>query len=169
MLDFGSQTAQLICRRIRELNVYSELLPHDTPWAEIERRRPRAIILSGGPASVYDDDAPRADPAIWSGRIPVLGICYGVQLMAHELGGEVLPAAHREYGPARVTITDADGLFRGLARDQPVWMSHGDRIARPPEGFAATAQTEATPYAGLADPARRLYGIQFHPEVVHTP
>ncbi|TAM61476.1 MAG: glutamine-hydrolyzing GMP synthase [Chloroflexota bacterium] len=169
VLDFGSQTAQLICRRIRELNVYSELLPHDTPWAEIERRRPRALILSGGPASVYDDDAPRADPAIWSGRIPVLGICYGLQLMAHELGGEVLPAAQREYGPANVTITDADGLFRGLAHDQPVWMSHGDRIARPPEGFAATAQTEATPYAGLADPARRLYGIQFHPEVVHTP
>lgn len=169
VLDFGSQTAQLICRRIRELNVYSELLPHDTPWAEIERRRPRALILSGGPASVYDDDAPRADPAIWSGRIPVLGICYGLQLMAHELGGEVLPAARREYGPANVTITDAVGLFRGLARDQPVWMSHGDRIARPPEGFAATAQTEATPYAGLADPARRLYGIQFHPEVVHTP
>ncbi|HEX5466629.1 MAG TPA: glutamine-hydrolyzing GMP synthase, partial [Candidatus Limnocylindrales bacterium] len=169
VLDFGGQTAQLICRRIRELHVYSELLPHDTPWAEIERRRPRAIILSGGPASVYDPGAPRADPAIWSAGLPVLGICYGVQLMAHELGGEVMPAARREYGPADVRITESDGLFGGLAPDQPVWMSHGDLIARPPDGFRATARTEATPYAGLADPARRLYGIQFHPEVVHTP
>jgi GMP synthase (glutamine-hydrolysing) len=169
VLDFGSQTAQLICRRVRELHVYSELLPHDTPWSEIERRRPKALILSGGPASVYDADAPKADPAIWSGRIPVLGICYGVQLMAHELGGEVLPAARREYGPAHISVTQDDGLFRDLPRDQPVWMSHGDLIARPPHGFHATAQTDATPFAGLADPARHLYGIQFHPEVVHTP
>src|SRR5574338_53625 len=134
VLDFGSQYAQLIARRVRELNVYSELLPHDTPWAEIERRKPKAIILSGGPASVYDEGAPRADGALWTGRVPVLGICYGLQLMAHELGGEVLPAAHREYGPADVTITEADGLFLGLDREQPVWMSHGDAILRPPEG-----------------------------------
>ncbi len=169
VLDFGSQYAQLIARRVRELNIYSELLPHDTPWAEIERRRPRAIILSGGPASVYDDGAPRCDPAVWSGRIPVLGICYGLQLMAFELGGEVAPANHREYGPATVTITNEGGLFAGIDREQPVWMSHGDSILRPPEGFQATAQTDSTPFAGLADPARRLYGIQFHPEVVHTP
>ena len=169
VLDFGGQTAQLIARRIRELHVYSELLPYDTPWAEIARRRPKAIILSGGPASVYDGDAPHPDPAIWSGRLPVLGICYGVQLMAHELGGEVLPSGRREYGPASVTITSEDGLFRGVERQQPVWMSHGDSIVRLPIGFVATAQTDSTAYAGLADPSRGLYGIQFHPEVVHTP
>ena len=169
VLDFGSQFAQLIARRVRELNVYSELLPHDTPMAELERRGARAVILSGGPSSVYDTDAPRADPALWSGRIPVLGICYGLQLMAHELGGEVLPSSRREYGPATVSLTDADGLFAGIEREQPVWMSHGDSIVRPPEGFRSTAQTDSTPFAGLADPDRNLYGIQFHPEVVHTP
>ncbi|MGI8658412.1 MAG: glutamine-hydrolyzing GMP synthase [Candidatus Limnocylindria bacterium] len=169
MLDFGSQFAQLIARRVRELNVYSELLPHDTPMAELERRGVKAVILSGGPSSVYDADAPRADPALWSGRIPVLGICYGLQLMAHELGGEVVPSTKREYGPATVSVTDSAGLFAGIEREQPVWMSHGDSILRPPEGFASTAQTDSTPYAGLADAGRNLYGIQFHPEVVHTP
>jgi GMP synthase (glutamine-hydrolysing) len=169
VLDFGSQFAQLIARRVRELNVYSELLPHDTPMAELVRRGVKAVILSGGPASVYDADAPRADPALWSGRLPVLGICYGIQLMAHELGGEVLPSAKREYGPATVSVTDAGGLFDGIGREQPVWMSHGDSIVRPPEGFRATAQTDSTPFAGLADEGRNLYGIQFHPEVVHTP
>ncbi len=169
ILDFGSQFAQLIARRVRELNVYSELLPHDTPMAELERRGAKAVILSGGPSSVYDTDAPRADPALWSGRIPVLGICYGLQLMAHELGGEVLPSSKREYGPATVTFTDPDGLFAGIEREQPVWMSHGDSIVRPPPGFQPTAQTDSTPFAGLADPGRNLYGIQFHPEVVHTP
>ncbi|HEU4572672.1 MAG TPA: glutamine-hydrolyzing GMP synthase [Candidatus Limnocylindrales bacterium] len=169
VLDFGSQYAQLIARRIRELNVYSELLPWDTPWAEIERRRPRAIVLSGGPNSVYDPGAPRPDPGIWGGRIPVLGICYGLQLMAHELGGDVLPADRREYGPATIQVTAEDGLFRGIDREQPVWMSHGDSITRPPAGFVPTAQTDSTPYAALVDPARNLYGIQFHPEVAHTP
>ena len=169
VLDFGSQFAQLIARRVRELDVYSELLPHDTPYEELVRRGARAIILSGGWNSVYDEAAPRPDPAIWAGRIPVLGICYGAQLMARELGGDVLPAARREYGPANVTITADDGLFEGIERDQPVWMSHGDSITRLPEGFHATAQTDSTPYAGLAAPDRNLYGIQFHPEVVHTP
>jgi len=169
VLDFGSQFAQLIARRVRELDVYSELLPHDTPMAELERRGVKAVILSGGPASVYDDGAPKADPALWSGRIPVLGICYGLQLMAHELGGEVVPSARREYGPATIGLTETDGLFAGLSGEQPVWMSHGDSILRPPEGFRATAQTDSTPYAGLADASRNLYGIQFHPEVVHTP
>jgi GMP synthase (glutamine-hydrolysing) len=169
VLDFGSQFAQLIARRVRELNVYSELLPHDTPWAEIERRAPKAIILSGGPSSVYDADAPKADPALWSGRIPVLGICYGLQLMAYELGGEVAPSDRREYGPASVQITSEDGLFRGIDREQPVWMSHGDSILRPPQGFVPTAQSDSTAFAGLYDPVRRLYGIQFHPEVAHTP
>jgi GMP synthase (glutamine-hydrolysing) len=169
VLDFGSQYAQLIARRIRELHVYSELLPFDTPWAEIERRRPSAIVLSGSPNSVYDAGAPRPDPAIWSGRIPVLGICYGLQLMAHELGGDVVATDHREYGPATIQVTAEDGLFHGIDREQPVWMSHGDSIIRPPAGFAATAQTDSTPYAGLVDHERGLYGIQFHPEVVHTP
>jgi GMP synthase (glutamine-hydrolysing) len=169
ILDFGSQFAQLIARRVRELHVYSELIPHDTPWAEIERRNPKAIILSGGPMSVYDVGAPKPDAGVWSGRIPVLGICYGAQLMALELGGDVLPTSKREYGPASVTITDGDGLFAGLDRDQPVWMSHGDSITRLPEGFTSTAQTDSTAFAGLQAPDRNLYGIQFHPEVVHTP
>jgi GMP synthase (glutamine-hydrolysing) len=169
VLDFGSQFAQLIARRVRELNVYSELLPHDTPWAEIERRRPKAVILSGGPMSVYEAGAPRPDAAIWSGRVPVLGICYGAQLMVHELGGTILPASHREYGPASLTITEDDGLFADIEREQPVWMSHGDSISRLPEGFHATAQSGSSPYAGIVDPDRGLYGILFHPEVAHTP
>ncbi len=169
VLDFGSQFAQLIARRVRELHVYSELLPHDTPMAELQRRGATAIILSGGPNSVYDVDAPKPDPAIWSGRIPVLGICYGAQLMALELGGDVLPTSKREYGPATVTLNENDGLFAGLDRDQPVWMSHGDSITRLPDGFRSTAQSDSTPFAGLVDERRNLYGIQFHPEVVHTP
>ncbi len=169
VLDFGSQTAQLIARRVRELNVYSELLPFDTPWAEIARRRPKAIVLSGGPSSVYDEGAPRPDPGLWSGRVPVLGICYGLQLMARELGGDVERAARPEYGPASVRLTEDGGVFAGLEPDQPVWMSHGDAILRPPAGFHGTAQSDSTAYAGIADPARRFYGIQFHPEVVHTP
>jgi GMP synthase (glutamine-hydrolysing) len=169
VLDFGSQFAQLIARRVRELDVYSELLPHDTPYTELERRGTKAIILSGGPNSVYDDAAPKPDPAVWSGRIPVLGICYGAQLMARELGGDVLATGKREYGPASVQLDTADGLFHGLEREQPVWMSHGDSITRLPEGFVSTAQTDSTPFAGLEAPDRNLYGIQFHPEVAHTP
>jgi GMP synthase (glutamine-hydrolysing) len=169
VLDFGSQFAQLIARRVRELNVYSELLPHDTPLADLERRGVAAVILSGGPNSVYDEGAPKADPSIWSGRLPVLGICYGAQLMAHELGGDVASASKREYGPATVTITTENGLFHGIAREQPVWMSHGDSITRLPEGFRSTAESGSTPFAGLEAPDRNLYGIQFHPEVVHTP
>ena len=169
VLDFGSQFSQLIARRVRELNVYSELVPFDTPYDELVSRGARALILSGGPNSVYDEGAPRPDRAVWSGRLPVLGICYGAQLMAHELGGEVLLADKREYGPATVAITDSDGLFDGMDREQPVWMSHADSIARLPEGFSATAQTDSSPFAGLADPDRNLYGIQFHPEVAHTP
>jgi GMP synthase (glutamine-hydrolysing) len=170
VLDFGGQTAQLIARRVRELNVYSELVPFDTPWEEIVRRRPRAVILSGGPMSVYEEGAPHPDERIWANtEVPLLGICYGVQLMAHHLGGDVVPSAKREYGPATVSITTDDGLFRGLAREQPVWMSHGDSILRPPAGFRTLAETASTPFAGLADDDRRMYGIQFHPEVVHTP
>ena len=138
VLDFGSQFAQLIARRVRELDVYSELLPHDTPFEELERRGASAIILSGSPNSVYDAGAPRPDPAIWAGKVPVLGICYGAQLMAHELGGDVIPFDHREYGPASVSLTAESPLFTGLDREQPVWMSHGDSISRLPDGFDAT-------------------------------
>jgi GMP synthase (glutamine-hydrolysing) len=175
VLDFGSQYAQLIARRVRELHVYSELLPFDTPWPEIASRNPRAIILSGGPGSVYDQGAPRPDPALWTAGVPLLGICYGLQLMAQALGGEVVPAITREYGPAVIQVTEPQEtgepgrLFEGTPREQPVWMSHGDSIVRLPAGFLATAQTGATPVAGMADAQRRLYGIQFHPEVVHTP
>ena len=169
VLDFGSQFAQLIARRVRELNVYSELLPYDTPFEELERRNVRGVILSGGPDSVYDAAAPRPDPALWSGRIPVLGICYGAQLMAAELGGEVMRTTRREYGPSVISISGHDRLLAGLGTEQPVWMSHADSITRLPGGFSSTAQTDSTPYAGLADPGRNLYGIQFHPEVVHTP
>ncbi len=175
VLDFGSQYAQLIARRVRELHVYSELLPFDTPWPEIARRNPCAIILSGGPSSVYDEGAPHPDPELWAGGVPMLGICYGLQLMAEELGGEVVPAVKREYGPATIQVVERDGagertrLFAGTPREQPVWMSHGDSIVRVPDGFRPTAQTASTPIAGMADVRRRLYGIQFHPEVVHTP
>jgi GMP synthase (glutamine-hydrolysing) len=169
VLDFGSQYAQLIARRVRELHVYSELLPFDTPWPDIAKRRPSAIILSGGPSSVYEEGAPRPDPALWSAGIPVLGICYGLHLMARELGGDVVSAVKREYGPATITFTDESPLFAGLGREQPVWMSHGDSIVAPPPGFRPTAQTASTPFAAMADPVRRLYGIQFHPEVGHTP
>jgi GMP synthase (glutamine-hydrolysing) len=170
VLDFGGQTAQLIARRVRELNVYSELLPFDTPWSEIQRRAPRAVILSGGPMSVYEEGSPHPDPQVWSDPgMPVLGICYGVQLMAFHMGGKVEPADKREYGPATVNITTEDGLFSGIDKQQPVWMSHGDSILEPPTGFRPLAESGNTRFAGLADPDRRMYGIQFHPEVVHTP
>jgi GMP synthase (glutamine-hydrolysing) len=168
VLDFGGQYAQLIARRIRELNVYSVLLPHDTPWDEIERRRPVGIVLSGGPSSVYDPDAPQADPRLWEGRIPVLGICYGVQLMAHQLGGRVAPAERREYGPATIRAVADEPLLAGIPASAPVWMSHGDSILEAPPGFRTIASSESTPFAAMAND-HGLMGLQFHPEVVHTP
>jgi GMP synthase (glutamine-hydrolysing) len=169
VLDFGSQYSQLIARRVRELHVYSELLPFDTPWSEIAARKPVAVILSGGPASVYEKGSPHPDPAIWTGGIPILGICYGLHLMAQGLGGEVVSFTRKEFGPAVVSVTADDRLFAGIEPQQPVWMSHGDSIERLPDGFRPTARTDSTPYAAVADPDRRLYGIQFHPEVAHTP
>ena len=168
VLDFGSQYSRLIARRVRELRVYSELLPFDTPWAKIAARGPKAVILSGGPSSVYDDGAPHPDPAIWGGGIPILGICYGLHLMAQGLGGDVVSFSRKEFGPAAVTVATDDLLFTGLESEQTVWMSHGDSIRRLPDGFRSTARTDSTPYAAVADPSRRMYGIQFHPEVVHT-
>jgi GMP synthase (glutamine-hydrolysing) len=168
VLDFGSQYSQLIARRVRELNVYSELLPFDTSWAEIAARKPIAVILSGGPNSVYETGSPHPDPAMWTADVPILGICYGLHLMAHHLGGEVVNFERKEFGPAVVSVTASDPLFAGLDPEQPVWMSHGDSIARLPNGFRPTASTPSTPYAAVADASRRFYGIQFHPEVVHT-
>jgi GMP synthase (glutamine-hydrolysing) len=169
VLDFGSQYSRLIARRVRELNVYSELLPFDTPWPQIAARKPRAVILSGGPSSVYEDGSPHPDPAIWTAGVPILGICYGLHLMAQALGGEVVSFSRKEFGPAVVSVNEGDRLFAGLEPEQSVWMSHGDSIERLPAGFRATASTDSTPYAAVADPARGMYGIQFHPEVVHTP
>ena len=168
VLDFGSQYSQLIARRVRELNVYSELLPFDTPWSVIAARKPVAVILSGGPASVYEDGSPHPDPALWSGGIPILGICYGLHLMAQALGGEVVSFERKEFGPAVVSVTAQEGLFAGIGPEQSVWMSHGDSIERLPDGFRPTARTDSTPYAAVANPERKMHGIQFHPEVVHT-
>jgi GMP synthase (glutamine-hydrolysing) len=172
VLDFGSQFAQLIARRVRELNVRADLIPFDTPLAEIAARRPAGLILSGSPSSVYDDGAPQPDPALWSSGLPILGVCYGVQLMAQHLGGAVGPSVRREYGPADIRVAVPSPLLEGVADASGlarVWMSHGDSITAAPTGFTPLATTDSTPFAALADAARGLWGIQFHPEVVHTP
>jgi len=168
VLDFGSQYTQLIGRRVRELGVYSEIVPFSLPLERIRERRPRALILSGGPRSVYEEGAPRCDPALLELGIPVLGICYGVQLMAHVLGGRVVPSERREYGAARLEVVGESPLFAGLPREMTVWMSHGDEVQQPPEGFQVLARTERA-LGAIAHPERRLYGVQFHPEVAHTP
>jgi len=171
ILDFGSQYTQLIARRIREQRVYCEILPCTTSLATVRSMAPRAIVLSGGPASVYDPEAPRFDPAICDLGVPILGICYGLQLLAHLLGGKVERAAAREYGGARVAVERAEGvLHRFAAREAlDVWMSHGDRITELPPGFGVLATSENSPFAAVGNAARRIYGLQFHPEVVHTP
>lgn len=170
LLDFGAQYNQLIARRVRECRVFCEMLPYNTPWEEIARRRPRGLIFSGGPASVYGEGAPRCDPAIFASGLPILGICYGMQLMAQELGGRVAAAPGREYGRARLRVlAPQDVLFAGLPQEQEVWMSHGDYIIAPPPGFTITAETDYAPVAAMSNPERRLYGVQFHPEVKHTP
>jgi GMP synthase (glutamine-hydrolysing) len=169
ILDFGSQYTQVIARRIRECQVYSEIVPFDTPAAEIARMKPNGLILSGGPASVYDKGAPHLDPKIFSLGIPVLGICYGMQLMAHHLGGEVEFSARREYGPGMLHITDSSQLFDGLGEQIDIWSSHGDKVTTLPAGFREAARTENSKFAAIEDPGRKLYGLQFHPEVAHTP
>jgi GMP synthase (glutamine-hydrolysing) len=167
VLDFGSQYSQLIARRVREAGVYSILLPWDTSWEEIARLRPKGIILSGGPASVYDDGAPSLPTWVLREKAPVLGICYGMQLIAHALDGGVEPAARREYGPATIEVTQPSPLFRDLPSSLDVWMSHGDHVTRLPTGYVGIASSRNAPIAGMTDGQR--YGIQFHPEVVHTP
>jgi GMP synthase (glutamine-hydrolysing) len=168
ILDFGGQYTQLIARRVRELGVYSEIVPFNTTAEAIRRRNPKAIILSGGPSSVYEEGAPHPDPAVIQMGVPVLGICYGVQLMAHFLGGEVKPSNRREYGQAEISVQAESQLLAGLSSPLKVWMSHGDYVSRPPDGFTITASTEAA-IGAVEDSERKLYGVQFHPEVAHTP
>jgi len=168
VLDFGSQYTQLIARRLRELAVYSEILPFNTPAADIERRQPAGVILSGGPKSVSDIGAPLIDSAILMLGVPTLGICYGMQLMTHTLGGKVSPAPQREFGHAVVALQKNGALFGGLPETLRVWASHGDFVAEPPEGFEVTATSANAPIAGMQDRERGLHGLLFHPEVVHT-
>jgi len=169
ILDFGSQYTQLIARRLRELGVYCEIQPCTAKAEAIAAFRPRGIVLSGGPASVLGEGSPVADKAVWTLGVPVLGICYGLQLIAHELGGKVDKAAHREFGPASIDVRSSSELFRGLPAKLDVWMSHGDRVEALPAGFEPVASTSSSPYAAVEDRRRRIYGVQFHPEVVHTP
>jgi GMP synthase (glutamine-hydrolysing) len=168
ILDFGSQYTQVIARRVRELQVYSEIVRFDIPAAEVAQLKPNGIILSGGPASVYDKGAPHLDPKIFSLGIPVLGICYGLMLMAHHLGGKVVFTGRREYGAGMLRVTSDSQLFDGLGAQLDVWNSHGDEVTALPEGFRVVATTEGCDYAAVEDRQRKLYGLQFHPEVVHT-
>jgi GMP synthase (glutamine-hydrolysing) len=168
ILDFGSQFTQLIARRLREQSVYSEILPPSTPAEALRARSPRGIVLSGGPDSVHQRKAPRCDPRLFELGVPVVGICYGMQLMSHVLGGEVQRSGHREYGQAVFSPQDGGSLFRGLPARSRVWASHGDDVRKAPAGFRVTGATETNPIAAIEDPARRLYGILFHPEVVHS-
>ena len=162
--DFGSQYTQLIARRFRELGYYSEILPFNAPLPEDAG----AVVLSGSPYSVYDEGAPLPDPSILSAGVPVLGICYGLQVITHLLGGKVAPSQRKEYGPADLEVLDPDHLFRDLPTSFRVWMSHGDRVEELPEGFRVLARTEGSPYAAVFHPGKRIFGVQFHPEVVHT-
>jgi GMP synthase (glutamine-hydrolysing) len=174
VVDFGAQYAQLIARRVREAQVYSEIVPARTPVADIVARKPAAVILSGGPASVYAEGAPAVDPALFEAGIPVFGMCYGFQAMARALGGEVAHDGTREYGRTEVTVAGGGGdgagvLHRGLPGHHPVWMSHGDSVVRAPDGFTVTASTGRVAVAGFEDTTRRLAGVQYHPEVGHSP
>src|SRR6185503_13858038 len=164
ILDFGGQYTQLIGRRIREANVYTEIVPFNTPLEKVKAMQPKGLILGGGPSSVYDKDAPICDPGIFQLDVPVLGICYGMQLIGKELGGRVEPATHREYGSRELSSVGSSSLLDGMRR---VWMSHGDRILEPPPDFEVTARTENT-IAAMENPKRQVYGVQFHPEVTHT-
>ncbi|MBE9537085.1 MAG: glutamine-hydrolyzing GMP synthase [Proteobacteria bacterium] len=169
ILDFGSQYTQLIARRIRENHVYCEIHPCTLDFEKIEAMKPKGIILSGGPSSVHDEDAPKIDKGVFEMGVPVLGICYGMQLMTHLMGGKVAGAAKREFGRAQIVIDDATDLFAGVETSSTVWMSHGDRIELLPEGFEPIGHTSNSPVAAMKNAEKRFYAIQFHPEVVHTP
>ncbi|GAB5047071.1 glutamine-hydrolyzing GMP synthase [Thermodesulfovibrio sp. TK110] len=168
VIDFGSQYTQLIARRIREFNVYSEIIPCNASFIEIKKRKPAGIILSGGPASVYEEGAPSIDKELFSLGIPVLGICYGMQLITYILGGKVSRAQKREYGKAVLKIDDFSDIFSDVSQETVVWMSHADKITEMPEGFIRLAHTENSPYAAMAHRDKKIYALQFHPEVVHT-
>ena len=168
VVDYGAQYAQLIARRVREAHVYSEIVPHDTSVDEILARRPAAVILSGGPASVYADGAPRVDPALFEAGVPVLGICYGFQAMSDAMGGRVERTGDSEYGRTAVTVEEPGRLLKGMAPDASVWMSHGDSVTRAPAGFTVLARTDGAPVAAIEDLDRRLAGVQWHPEVLHS-
>src|SRR5215471_19877424 len=172
IVDLGSQVTQLIARRVREEKVYCEIVPFQKAAEAFRAMRPKAVILSGGPASVHDKDAPLAPPAIYEAGVPVLGICYGEQAMAQQLGGEVEGGHHREFGRAEVEVTDECALFDGVWRKgerYPVWMSHGDRVTKLPQGFRAVGTSANAPIAAIADDKRKFYATQFHLEVMHTP
>ena len=169
VLDFGSQYTQLIARRVRELGVFSEIHPFNFSLEKIRAFKPSAIILSGGPSSVYDANAPKPDPGIFALGVPVLGICYGLQLIADLLGGKVDPSARREFGLAALTIDRPDDLFEGVNQSTNVWMSHGDALSALPNGFEPIAHSSNSPICAIRDPKRKIFGVQFHPEVVHTP
>src|SRR5438445_5373171 len=169
ILDFGSQYTQVVARRIRELQVYSEVVPFDLPAAKINRVNLNGIIPSGGPASGYDKGAPQIDPGIFSLGIPVLGICYGLVQMGHRVAGQVVFTGRREYGAGMLQITDGSQLFDGLGNQLDVWNSHGDEVTALPKGFLAAGRTESSDFAAVEDRQRKLYGLQFHPEVAHTP
>ena len=169
ILDYGSQVTQLIARRLREQKVYCEIIRFDTSAADLQARAPKGIILSGGPCSVPDEDAPKCDPALFELGIPVLGICYGMQLTAQTLGGSVQPGLKREFGKAMIQLTQSSPLFNGLTPDLQVWMSHGDKVETLPAGFEAVAVSDNCPFAAIQHAEKKIYGVQFHPEVVHTP
>jgi len=169
IIDFGSQYTQLIARRVRENRVYCEILPHNTPAADLKKYHLKGVILSGGPAGVYESEAPRCDPEIFEMGIPVLGICYGMQIGCEMLGGRVVASRAHEYGDTPIEITSQGGLFRGVGRRTKVWMSHGDRVELPPEGCQILATTPNSTCAAVCHPHRQFYGLQFHPEVTHTP
>src|SRR4029078_675315 len=168
VVDFGAQYAQLIARRVREAKVYSEIVPHDTPVADLLAREPSAVILSGGPASVYADGAPSVDPALFDAGVPVFGICYGFQAMAEALGGTVKRTEGAEFGRTTASVDPGGVLFAGMPAKQPVWMSHRDAVVVAPPGFAVTGRTDGAEIAAFEHPDRGLYGVQWHPEVMHT-
>ena len=169
ILDFGSQYTQLIARRVREAKVYCEILPFHTPWETLRDYHPSALILSGGPNSVYAEGAPRPDPRWTELKVPVLGICYGLQLMGFQLGGKIGPSRRREFGFAKLEIVGKSPLLEGIEESSQVWMSHGDELLQLPPGFERIASTENAVNTVVEDRKRRFYGVQFHPEVVHTP
>lgn len=168
VLDFGSQYTQLIARKLRESGVYTEVVPYHESIEEIKARKPQGIILSGGPASVYAEDAYKPDDGIWNLGLPILGICYGMQLITQHFGGEVVAADHHEYGKARLKIEDESPIFNGVSDNEIVWMSHGDKAERIPEGFKVIGTSENSPFAAIADESRNIYAFQYHPEVHHS-